>query len=188
MLNLIKYLDARFGESGTWASIAVGLTMLHINIDPGLWKQIVSWGIAISIALGVLLKEGATGLSFSQVASDTLSAASTSLRTTSMMLGLMIPLLIGLSACGSNGAAAGASEAAVGLTAIEQTELQYVDLPACPVTAGLCKDPEKVIKLKRLDNVAYAAVKAALASGNSTDLVAANAAIAAVQAAIPLLQ
>jgi hypothetical protein len=57
VIDLLKYLDARLNEGGTWASIAAMLIMVHINIDLGLWHTITTYGIIVAGALGVVLAE-----------------------------------------------------------------------------------------------------------------------------------
>ena len=187
MLDRLKYLDARLAEGSTWATISTLLVMVHINLDPGLWKQIATWGMAGAVAMGILLKDQTVHASLTQTVTDTLAGAA---KTVSIASTVALPLVfaaVGLTACGNNNVAATTAEAAVALTAVEQAELEYVRLPQCPVATGeVCKDPATVTRLKQLDNVGYAAVKQALASGASADLVAANAAIAALQAAIPM--
>jgi hypothetical protein len=186
MLARLKYLDDRLAEGSTWSTILAGLVLLHMNVDTDLWKQITAWGMAFAGALGILLKDRTAGVSMVQTITDTLAGAAKQLNGTTAALLFAILATMVLAACGSQTGSQNAAEAAVGLTAVEQAELEYVQLPACPVTVGSCKDTATVATMKRLDNVAYAAVKKALASGDATDVVAANAAIAALQAAIPL--
>lgn len=57
MLDLLKYLDARLGEPGTWASIAAMLVLAHVSVDPGTWHVITAYGIIIAGLLGVVLRE-----------------------------------------------------------------------------------------------------------------------------------
>jgi hypothetical protein len=57
MRDLLIYLDARFGESATWASIAAMLVAAHVSIDPGLWHTITMWGTLGAGALAVVLRE-----------------------------------------------------------------------------------------------------------------------------------
>lgn len=57
MMDLLKYVAARLNESGTWATIAAMLTAAHVQVDPGLWKDITFYGIMIAGALGVLIRE-----------------------------------------------------------------------------------------------------------------------------------
>ncbi len=60
MMELAKYLAARLNESGTWATIAALLAAAHVNIDPGLWKDIAFYGMLGAGALGVLIREQGT--------------------------------------------------------------------------------------------------------------------------------
>lgn len=57
MRDLLVYLDARLAEGGTWASLAAALLALHLKLDPGLWKDVSFYGMALAVALGVVLKE-----------------------------------------------------------------------------------------------------------------------------------
>jgi len=71
MRDFLVYLDARLKEGATWASISVALLALHINVDPGMWQQITSWGMVAAVTFGVLLKDAGTK-SFTASAFDTL--------------------------------------------------------------------------------------------------------------------
>lgn len=78
------------------------------------------------------------------------------------------------------------AKAEVALTAAERVALHYVTLPPClKAHAPLCSDAAVVARIKQADNAAYAAVKAARASNNRSDLTAANAAVAALSALVP---
>ncbi len=57
MRGLLVYLDARLGESSTWASISAALVAAHINVPPGLWTQVTLWGAILAAGAGVLLRE-----------------------------------------------------------------------------------------------------------------------------------
>ena len=184
MKDLILYADARLGESSTWASIAVALTALHLNIEPGLMAQFATWGIGLSVGLGVLMKETGTKSAMG-VASDALAAAAGSISTKAVTLALLAGLLcVGLVACGSQAPATTVAEAEVGLTVAERGAFQYAKLPACPAVA-LCSDPAIVVKIKAADNVAFAAVRVAAKSAAGSDIAAAMSAIASLSALLP---
>jgi hypothetical protein len=74
MMNLLKYIDARLGESSTWSALAALSLALHVNVDPGLWKALSIWGSALSGALGFLIAENTTGKPSTQIAQDILTA------------------------------------------------------------------------------------------------------------------
>ena len=42
MLNLLKLFDARMGEPSTYASIAVLLGLLNVNVDPGVMHTVAT--------------------------------------------------------------------------------------------------------------------------------------------------
>lgn len=108
-----------------------------------------------------------------------------------LMIGIATTTLILLAGCAgtaTNPAAStqtGVAAAEVALTAAEKAALTYASLPQCPVGAPICSDAATIAKVKAGDNTAYAAVKAARASGASADIAVANAAIAALVSMVP---
>lgn len=79
MLNLLKYLDARMGEPSTWASIAMMLGMLGVNLDPGVTHTMAVWGAVASAVLGAVLGEVGTKPT-SQIANDAMTALVTAIK------------------------------------------------------------------------------------------------------------
>lgn len=86
------------------------------------------------------------------------------------------------------------AEMKVALTAAENAALRYATLPPCvksnsPVTSGsvLCSDKAVLAKIGKADNIAFAAVKAAGVSAAQADVTAANTAVAALVAVIPVV-
>jgi hypothetical protein len=81
MLSLLKYLDGRLAEPSTYASIAVMLALLHVNVDPGTLKAAALWGGVGSGVLGVVLAEVGTK-SVPQIASDAFASFVAALKAT----------------------------------------------------------------------------------------------------------
>lgn len=73
MMDLLKFLDARMGEPSTYASLALLLGMMHVNVDPGVLHTISLWGAVAAGVLGVVLAEIGTKTP-AQVAGDALAA------------------------------------------------------------------------------------------------------------------
>ena len=57
MDTILNGLVARLKEPSTWATIFCGLTALHFNIDPSVWKSITLCGMGLSGSLGIVLSE-----------------------------------------------------------------------------------------------------------------------------------
>ncbi len=73
MRNLLLFLDARLGESSTYAGIAALLLAVHVNVAPGTMNLVTLWGVALAGVLAVILKEGGTKPG-AAVAQDALAA------------------------------------------------------------------------------------------------------------------
>ena len=57
MMNLLKFLDARFGEPSTYSGIAALLLLVHLNVDAGTMSTVTTWGVVVSGLLAILLRE-----------------------------------------------------------------------------------------------------------------------------------
>ncbi len=57
MRDLLRYLDARFGEASTYAGLAAMLAAAHVSVDPGVLHAVTLWGIVLSGALAVLISD-----------------------------------------------------------------------------------------------------------------------------------
>lgn len=73
-MDLLKFIDARLGESSTYASLAVLLALVHVNVDPGTMHVAALWGAVAASVLGVVLAEVGSGKTVPQIASDALGA------------------------------------------------------------------------------------------------------------------
>lgn len=79
------------------------------------------------------------------------------------------------------------AQAEVALTAAEKAATLYVRLPQCVATnRPICSEASINNQIKAADNVAFNAVMAARAGGDSAKLAAANAAVAALVTLIPI--
>jgi|SRR6185312_6067647 len=99
---------------------------------------------------------------------------------------LAILALVGLLAgCAGQPPIIVVDQIAVSLTGAEALATKYARLPQCPKAAPVCSEASVIAAIKRVDNAAYDAVKAAERSGLAADASAAKAAVAALLAAIP---
>ena len=197
MRDLLAYLDQRMGEASTYASLAVMLTMMHVNVPPGLWQQITLWGAVIAAVLGVLIAEAGRKPA-AQVVGDALGAFVGAVRAmpeepaapaaAAPVAGLLLAGLLGLglTACAQPPQTT-VAQVAVALTAADQVALAYVDLPHCGAAgaSAACSDPATTAKIKGAAQAAYTAVRTAEASGASADLSLAVSAVGALSAVIP---
>lgn len=104
------------------------------------------------------------------------------------VLALAVAGALMLSACTADSTAANVAALESALTAAERGALAYTSLPRCPQPTPVCSDPAKVAAIKAADMTAYNAVSAAEASvraGNTPDVTAAEAAVAALTALMP---
>ncbi len=79
MLDLLKYLNARFGEPSTYNAVALLLVAAHVNVPAGAISTATLWGAVASSVLGVILKEVGSKSS-TAIASDALGALVTALK------------------------------------------------------------------------------------------------------------
>jgi hypothetical protein len=101
VLNLLKFLDARFGEPSTYASIAVLLAASGAHIDNATMHTIAMYGVVVASAFGVLLSE-AGAKPAAQVAADVLKATVAGVKAMPVAaLALMLAGAGALSACGT---------------------------------------------------------------------------------------
>lgn len=126
MLDLLRYVNARFGEASTYASLAALLLAAHVNLDPGLAKQLMLWGMIGSGGIAVILSEVGAKPG-SQIAADVLAAIIAGVKqlpdqaskaATAMLLLLAGTSLLMLNACAPAAAGAGAGAAAIGLQVV----------------------------------------------------------------------
>ena|SRR5579872_2955364 len=75
--------------------------------------------------------------------------------------------------------------AATALTAADEAAIAYVTLPTCAAHPAPCASPSVVADIKAKATAARAAVKAAEKAGDNPSLALANAAVAALTAAVP---
>lgn len=80
-MDLLKYINARLGESSTWASIAGLLLLAHVSVPAGAWQSVTMVGIIASGGLGVLLTEAGNKPS-AQVAEDVIKAVAAGIAAT----------------------------------------------------------------------------------------------------------
>lgn len=101
-----------------------------------------------------------------------------------------VAVILLVAGCASKSAVTGSYMAATGLTAAELSAAEYVRLPPCSVVhqPPACSDDKIVGQIDQARQAAYAAVKQAEASGSNADLVAANAAVAALVSLVPAKQ
>lgn len=96
-------------------------------------------------------------------------------------------LAVTLAGCAGQSTQQTVAQTEVALTAAEKAATLYVRLPLCTTTAAkLCSDAKVSGQIKAADQVAFDAVMAARGSGDSAKLAAANAAVAALAALIPV--
>lgn len=57
MMDLLSFLAARLKEPSTYASLATFAALMHVNIDPGLWKDIALYGGIVASVCGFLSTE-----------------------------------------------------------------------------------------------------------------------------------
>ncbi len=59
MRMALDYFLKRLSEASTWAAIAAGLAgSLHVQFSGDFTKALISFGLAGSVLLGIMLKEG----------------------------------------------------------------------------------------------------------------------------------
>lgn len=100
---------------------------------------------------------------------------------------IALAIAVLLAGCAGQSTQQTVAQTEVALTAAEKAATLYVTLPLCSATtAKLCSDAKVSGQIKAADQVAFDAVMAARASGDSAKLAAANAAVAALAALIPV--
>lgn len=57
-MEAVKALAARFKEPSSWASLAMGASMLGMNVNPGVLQGITYIGAGVCAILAIVLPEG----------------------------------------------------------------------------------------------------------------------------------
>jgi len=56
--DTLSYLADRMTEASSWAGIATALGLLHVNLDPGLFKSITMVGMGLGGILAFFIPGG----------------------------------------------------------------------------------------------------------------------------------
>jgi len=56
-MNALRWTAERLKEANTWYGLSAILTTVGLNVDPELWKEIVSFGVAAAGLVAVVTKE-----------------------------------------------------------------------------------------------------------------------------------
>ena len=81
MMDLLKYLNARLGEASTLAGITGLLALLHVNVDPGVIKDITLYAPLVTGVLSILLADAANKKPPALIAQDVLTGILAALPT-----------------------------------------------------------------------------------------------------------
>lgn len=56
-MNALRWAAERLKEANTWYGLSAILTTVGLNVDPELWKEVVSFGVATAGLVAVVTKE-----------------------------------------------------------------------------------------------------------------------------------
>lgn len=106
------------------------------------------------------------------------------LRAVISVAAIALPLLV---ACSTTAPVSPAQVAGLetSLTIADTLAIDYTTLPACPQASNVCSDPATKAAIKKYAAAAYTAVKTVQGSRLPADMAVAEAAIAALQTAVP---